>query len=140
MKLRQAVRSDIPAMHRIRLAVRENRLSSLAITEQSYVAEIEETGRGWLVELDGAVVGFCVANVQTGNVWALFVDPEHECRGYGRALHDAMISWLWAQGLDRLWLTTSPATRAERFYESAGWQRVRETGSGEILYELLRPG
>ncbi len=45
-ELRQATRADIPGMHRVRLAVRENRLTSAAITEADYIPAIEVTGRG----------------------------------------------------------------------------------------------
>jgi hypothetical protein len=40
--LRQAQRGDIAAMHRVRLAVRENRLTSAAITEAHYLPAIEQ--------------------------------------------------------------------------------------------------
>ena len=43
--LRQARREDIPAMHRVRLSVQENRLASV-VTEEDYIPAIEETGRG----------------------------------------------------------------------------------------------
>jgi hypothetical protein len=52
-----------------------------------------------------------------------------------------MIEWLWAQGLNSLWLTTEPGTRAQRFYESAGWQLAGTTDRGELRYELTaKPG
>ena len=137
--LRQAHRGDIPAMHRVRLAVRENRLTSSAITEEHYLPAIEETGRGWVVEVDGTVVAFAVGNVETGNIWALFVDPEHEGRGHGRRLHDVMVSWLFSRGLPKLWLSTAPGTRAQRFYEAAGWQLKSVLPQGEVLYELPNP-
>ena len=47
--LRQADRGDIPAMHRVRLAVRENRLTFCVITEEHYIPAIEVTGRGWVI-------------------------------------------------------------------------------------------
>jgi GNAT superfamily N-acetyltransferase len=137
--LRQAHRDDIPAMHRVRLAVRENRLTTMAITPAHYLPAIEETGRGWVVEVDGAVAGFAVGNAMTGNIWALFVDPEHERRGLGRRLHDVMVSWLFSCGLERLWLTTGPDTRARHFYEAAGWQYLGVLASGEAQYELRNP-
>lgn len=133
--IRVATRADIPAMHRIRLAVRENRLTSSVVTEASYIPEIEATGRGWVSVVDGAVRGFAIGNHVTGNIWALFVDPDHEGRGHGRALHDTMVEWLQAQGLPRLWLTTGPDTRARRFYEKAGWTLVRPLPPDEILME-----
>ena len=116
--LRQAQRGDIAAMHRVRLAVRENRLTSAAINEAHYVPAIEQWGRGWVIERQGQVVAFAIGNAQNGNIWALFVEPAHERRGYGKRLHDAMVQWLWSQGLSRLWLTTEPGTRAQRFYGS----------------------
>ena len=126
-------------MHRVRLAVRENRLTSAAINEAHYVPAIEQWGRGWVIERQGQIVAFAVGNAQNGNVWALFVEPAHERRGYGKRLHEAMVEWLWSQGLSRLWLTTEPGTRAQHFYESAGWHSVGEANCGEVQYELLRP-
>ena len=122
-------------MHRIRLAVRENRLVTSVVTEADYVPEIEVTGRGWVAVEDDAVRGFAIGNHVTGNIWALFVDPDHEGRGHGRALHDAMVQRLLAQGLTRLWLTTDPETRARRFYERAGWALVRAAPPNEVLME-----
>lgn len=69
------------------------------------------------------------------NIWALFVDPGLEGRGAGRALHDAMIDWIFGEGLERVWLGTEPGTRAERFYRSAGWRYIGNE-SGDARYEL----
>ena len=108
MMLRLANRADIPGMHRVRLAVRENRLSDPArITEADYIAAMEDLGRTWVIEAGGEVVAFA-SGYATGSVWALFVHPDHEGRGYGKALHATMIDWLWSLGHARLWLTTSP--------------------------------
>jgi GNAT superfamily N-acetyltransferase len=136
--LRQAASSDIEAMHRVRLAVRENRLAS-PISEADYVSEIEVTGRGWVIEADGSVVGFAVGNARSGNIWALFVAPEYQRRGYGRRLHDTMVAWLFGQGLTTLWLNTGRNTRAQFFYEAAGWTLERLEDSGEARYELRNP-
>ena len=136
--LRQARREDVAAMHRVRLAVRENRLRSGAIDHAEYVREIGETGRGWVVEEAGEVVAFAVGNAKTGNIWALFVDPAHERRGHGRRLHDVMVAWLFSRGLDLLWLTTDPGTRAQRFYDAAGWSFAGMLPDGEARYELRR--
>lgn len=137
--LREACRDDIVAMHRVRTAVRENRLASTAIAEADYIPAIEVHGRGWVIEEKGEIVGFAVGDARDGNIWALFVHPEHEKRGYGRQLHDAMISWLWSRGLERLWLTTEPGARAQEFYEAAGWQRMGQTSKGALRFELRAP-
>ena len=136
--LRQALRADIAAMHRVRLAVRENRLTSTALGEADYVPEIEASGRGWVIEAQREIVAFAVGNARTHNIWALFVAPGHEGRGYGRKLHDTMVEWLFDQGIERLWLSTGPGTRAQRFYEAASWSFRRVLPSGEHHLEIER--
>lgn len=134
--MRIATRDDIEALHRIRLAVRENVLSRPElVTHADYVEHLERRGRGWLAEVQGEVVGFAIGRADDGNVWALFVDPAHEGRGIGSALHDAMAAWMIAQGLVRLWLTTDPATRAARFYARRGWLEAGREGA-ELRLEL----
>ncbi len=136
--LRQASRSDIRCIQRVRHAVRENRLTSRTISDDEVVHAIEVAGRGWVVEVDRTVVGFAIGNAQDGNIWALFIDPEHEGRGHGRRLHDTMVAWLWSRGLRRLWLSTEPGTRAQRFYSRAGWTDCGLLPSGELRFELQR--
>lgn len=133
--LRQAVFSDVSDIQRIRRSVRENRLVSTSIGDQQVRDAIEKTGRGWVVESEGQVVAFAIGNAANGSIWALFVHPDHERRGYGRLLHDSMVEWLFSRGLERLWLTTEPGTRAQRFYEAAGWERAGSTDRGELRYE-----
>lgn len=123
-------------MHRVRMAVRENRLVSTVLTEAHYLEQIEQSGRGWVVEVDSEVVGFAIGNAATGNIWALFVHPAHESCGHGLRLHAAMTAWLFAQGCECLWLSTDRDTRAQGFYERAGWQQRQSLPSGEVCYEL----
>jgi GNAT superfamily N-acetyltransferase len=137
--MRQARAADAAAMHRVRMSVAENRLTSVVLTEHDYVAALEDGGRGWVVEEEGKIVGFAVGNAKTGNIWALFVEPGYEGRGYGRQLHDAMVTWLWTQGSSQLWLTTERDTRAERFYREAGWTCIGMVDTGELRFELQRP-
>lgn len=66
-----------------------------------------------MIEQDGRIVGFAIGNAQSGNVWALFVEPSCEGLGGGRLLHDTMLDWLSSLGLRRAWLTTAPRTRAQ---------------------------
>jgi GNAT superfamily N-acetyltransferase len=137
--LRVARRDDVAQIQRVRHSVRENRLTSGVITDAAVVDAIERTGRGWVVEIDGRIVGFAVGNAQTGNIWALFVEPAHEGQGHGRRLHDTMVQWLLSRGLSRLWLSTEPGTRAQRFYEAAGWSSSGVLPSGELLFERTLP-
>ncbi len=140
MSIRVAVVTDIDAMHVVRCAVRENRLSRPdRITSDDYSAMLGRDGRGWVAVVDGRIVGFAVADLCRFNVWALFVDPEHEKRGIGRALHDEMMSWFLAQpGVERVWLTTAPGTRAESFYGRAGWRDCGLDAAGEVRFEIER--
>ena len=136
--LRQARIEDIDGMHRVRLAVRENRLASSAIRHEHYVPEITVTGRGWVITEAEVVVAFAVGNREQSNIWALFVDPLHERKGYGRRLHDTMVEWLFSQEVQRIWLSTDPETRAQHFYEAAGWRFGHVLPDGEHFYELHR--
>jgi GNAT superfamily N-acetyltransferase len=143
MTLRIATPADIEAMHRIRLAVRENRLSDLSrVTPAQYHAMLETRGRGWVYEDSSArdtIVGFAIADHSTRNIWALFVQPGYEGRGIGRALHDAMIEWLFAVGDTPLWLTTDAGTRAARFYAAAGRVAAAPPERGEVRLVLVPP-
>ena len=133
--LRRALAADVPAMHRVRLAVRENPLRSAIVTEADYLPYLEQYGRAWVVEQAGDVLAFAIGDRRDGNIWALFVAPGHERKGYGRRLHDEMVAWLAAQGCARLHLSTQAGTRAERFYRDAGWRECGTTASGEIRFE-----
>lgn len=138
MEIRVATEADIAQMHRIRLAVRENRLADPAMVQpDDYRPLLAQNGRGWVAMADGRIAGFAVADRARGNVWALFVDPEFEGRGAGRMLHDAMMEWFFAEGADSVWLSTDPGTRAEAFYRAAGWHPAGEY-HGEARYEMSR--
>jgi GNAT superfamily N-acetyltransferase len=109
--LRQAAVSDLPDLCRVRYAVSENHLSSLAIPDDQVIEALETTGRGWVIELDGVIVAFAIGDALTGSIGALFVDPQHRGHGYGRRLYDTVVDWLWSQGHDRIWLgMEEPAT------------------------------
>lgn len=137
--LRQACREDIAAIQRVRRSVRENRLGPRSIDNAEVRRYLEVLGRGWVIEVDGEVVAFAIGDATIGNIWALFVDPCHERRGFGRRLHDAMVDWLWSQGLQHLWLATERGTRAEGFYRAAGWREAGTTPHGELAFTLDRP-
>jgi GNAT superfamily N-acetyltransferase len=136
MELRLATVADIEAMHAIRLAVTENRLTDLSrVTTEKYREMLRERGKGWVVEDDaGVIVGFGIADALSRSFWALFVRPGSERRGVGRALHDAMVAWLFAIDERPVWLTTEPNTRAAGFYAAAGWLPQPSPVSGELCF------
>ena len=135
--IRVATAADWKQIHRVRMAVRENVLSDPSrVTQRDYEEMLGRDGRGWVHERDGRIVGFAIGDHARRNIWALFVEPGYEGLGIGRALHDAMVRWLFAQGDATVWLGTTPGTRAEGFYEAAGWRRKGMQPNGEVRFEM----
>jgi GNAT superfamily N-acetyltransferase len=133
-RIRKATAADVAGMHRLRKRVRENRLSiHTSITEKSYVRYIA-AGSAWVAERDGGLSGFAAIDEAAASVWALFVDPEVEGTGVGRALHDTMLEWAREQRLPRLFLSTEENSRAARFYKQGGWTRTGVTPAGEVYF------
>jgi GNAT superfamily N-acetyltransferase len=127
-------------MSRIRLSVRENVLSDPArVTLQMYRDYLDTLGRGWVCELDGEVVGFSYAAVEDASIWALFVLPEFEGRGIAKRLLALATSYLFDQGNDKLILSTTADTRADRFYTAQGWVRGAMKDAVEVHFTLQRP-
>lgn len=138
-KFREATIQDIPAMSRIRLSVRENILSNPArVTEQMYADYLSILGRGWVVEANGEVVGFCYADRENSSIWALFMSPEHEGLGLAKRLLKLAVDWLFELGKESVQLGTGPDTRADRFYAAQGWTRGQVEGAKEVSYTLSR--
>ena len=135
-QLRQATRDDLAGIWRVRYAVRENTLVPGRIDDGEVVAQLEATGRGWVVEEGGEIVAFAIGDASGANVWALFVDPRAEGRGYGSRLHDTMVEWLWTHGLTTLWLDTGAQTKARGFYERRGWRCTALRDDGQVRLEL----
>ncbi len=137
--VREAAREHVPGIQRVRAAVRENRLVSRRIEDTEVIEAIESSGIGFVALIDGEVVGFSIGHTTTGNIWALFVDPEFEGRGIGRQLMDVLVDSLAAHGLKNLHLSTDPGTRAERFYRAFGWQCHGLDEQGEMRFTLSLP-
>jgi GNAT superfamily N-acetyltransferase len=136
---RRAGVDDIPAMRRIRIAVRENALSNPArITEAMYRDYLDALGRGWVAEQDGEVIGFSYADRTDSTIWALFVDPDREGRGAGKQLLRLAVDWLFELGNPEVRLGTAVHTRADRFYAAQGWTRGQMKDDMEVWYRLRR--
>jgi GNAT superfamily N-acetyltransferase len=140
VQYRPAQLSDIPALAEIRASVRENRLVNLRLDSEDYVRALTTEGRGWVAEAeDGHILGFVVGRPARQDIWALFVRPEAEGQGLGTALMVLVETWMFAQGLTTLVLTTAPGTRAERLYQRRGWTKDGPPGPSEQAYRLTGP-
>ncbi len=102
----------------------------LAVSED----DIRDSFREYVVcEIDGAVVGyFAIESICQGSceLEALFVEPAHIGRGYGRALIEAAKSLAAYRGARTLIIQGDP--NAEKFYTAAGGVRVGHRESGSI--------
>jgi GNAT superfamily N-acetyltransferase len=105
-----------------------------------YADYLSVSGKGWLCEVEGEAVGFCVASLKDVSIWALFVKPGFEGRGIGTKLLRLATGWLFSAGASTVRLSTEAHTRADRMYESRGWKRGRVKPDGEVDYQLDRSG
>ena len=135
MILRSATAADIPAIFAIRLAVRENAMSMAGlaangVTPDAVAGLLATTAAGWIA---GAEEGFAIADAEDGSLFALFVRPEREGRGFGRALLREAESWLASQGWHEAWLFTAAnrRLRAQGFYRTHGWRSAGWAPAGE---------
>ncbi len=127
-QLRDMTEADIPALFHVRPRTRENALSlaqleGLGITPHSVAQKLQGTFQGWVGTVQGQVVGFCMADRATGELWVIALLPEHEGQGLGGALMGRAEQWLRDAGCTRAWLTTDvdPRLRAYGFYRHRGW-------------------
>ena len=97
---------------------------------------LTERGKGWVCEIENQIVGFAIADLKGNNIWALFIRPEFEKRGIGKRLQNIMLDWYFSQTQYKVWLGTTPDTRAEGFYRKSGWSEVGMHGEGEIRFEM----
>jgi ribosomal protein S18 acetylase RimI-like enzyme len=101
--------------------------------------------RTWVVEDEDVVVGFAVtgpsqdadADQRTGEVYAIYLEPDRVGTGAGRRLFEHAIEDLRERGFRAatLWVleTNEPA---RRFYEIAGWKPDGTTTSERVDCEM----
>jgi GNAT superfamily N-acetyltransferase len=134
--IRRAVHADEARIFEIRFAVRENRLLTPTRVTSADVSWFIDHAGIWLWDEDGVVKGFSASDTRDGSIWALFVDPEYEGRGIGRALLQAALVPLCQAGYSVAKLSTDRGTRAEQFYRRFGWTEIGGTAKGEVFFEL----
>jgi GNAT superfamily N-acetyltransferase len=137
-KIREVTLKDIEEIQKVRNSVRENVLSNPMLVSDNDVEDyILNRGKGWVAVVNDSIIGFSIVSVVDKNVWALFLRPEFERQGIGRKLHDIMLKWYFEQTDSDIWLSTSPETRAEKFYRSANWKQIGMHGK-ELKLQMTK--
>lgn len=137
MIIREAKINDIHQIQIVRNLVTENTLSDPnLVTNKDCEFFLFTKGKGWVCEINNEIVGFSIVDLIDNNIWALFINPEFEKKGIGKQLHKIMLDWYFNQTKKKVWLGTSPKTRAENFYRKAGWIEIGFHGNNEIKFEM----
>lgn len=111
----------------------------------------------FVVEVDGAVIGFAdvgefrdAPRNEVGELWAMYVHPDHWRTGAGGALMERTLEHLASGGchVGYLWVLTENAP-ARRFYEKWGWEldptiepksfEIDGVAVGEVAYRIDVP-
>ncbi|HMT07747.1 MAG TPA: GNAT family N-acetyltransferase [Pyrinomonadaceae bacterium] len=133
--IREATAADIPVIFDIRLSVKENILTNTnAVTPEVCREYLETNGNGWIAEIDGVAAGFSIASSKNNSIWALFVRPEFESQGIGKALLNQAVAWLFTNGATEITLSTGAGTSADEFYQRQGWHRGETDDDGEVRF------
>jgi len=72
----------------------------------------------------GSIIGFGNLNQKSGEIEALYVDPDHVGRGVGMLILEALENVATNSGLKLLCLSSS--LNAVKFYEMAGYRRQKQ--------------
>ena len=145
MIIREIESADVPAIFAVRIQTLENaisleRLAELGITEESILAAIKDTHKGWLCEVDGEVCGFAMGDRAACEVTVIALLPSHEGQGIGGQLLGSVEAWLAESGCEEIWLTTDVDTdlRAYGFYRRLGWEDWKIEDGDRFLRKRLR--
>lgn len=99
---------------------------------------ISRSACAWVAIEADEVVGFSMADLERGLLFAAFVLPAYEGRGIGKALVEAAETALFARHAV-IWLETGKTTRAAGFYRHRGWDNPIEITDRDIRLEKPRP-
>jgi ribosomal protein S18 acetylase RimI-like enzyme len=128
-------------------------LSSDQLTDhwERVIDRLPATEHLLVVETGGSVVGYAHtgpsrgadAAPETGELYSLYVSPDHWDLGVGRAIHDAGLKAMVDDGYRQatLWMLGTN-DRARRFYGRQGWttvagRRTQEFGGQTVVDERL---
>ncbi|GBC86048.1 Mycothiol acetyltransferase [bacterium HR12] len=144
LRIREGEPKDAEAIARIHVRswqaayrgqLSDDYLDGLSVADrlEQHRTALENAGpyRTWVAEEDGRVVGFAVtgpsqdadADERTGELYAVYLDPDRYGRGIGKLLCDHALADLRERGFRAatLWVLETNE-RARRFYEREGWR------------------
>ncbi len=134
---------DVETLFEIRTSVKENyqsrqEIAKLGITPASVAKMLDKECCAWIAEVKSQPVGFSIANLTEKTILGLFVLPEFENQGIGRALMEITEDWFKKQGIKEISLLTGndPTFRAYGFYLHLGWTAVGLETEGVMKGEM----
>lgn len=158
-RIREAVPKDARAIAEIHVRswqaayrgqLTDDYLDSLTVDGrlEQHRRSLEEPRTGWVTWVAddaGALTGFAVtgpsedadAGERTGELYAIYLDPEQVGTGLGRRLFEHALQDLRSRGFDTatLWVLETNE-RARRFYEVAGWTHDGTVTSERVDCEM----
>lgn len=141
--VRLASANDVSAIFTVRTSYKDIQLSYDALYEfdltEGILTDFIASSCVWVAEANAQVVGFVIADMEGGCVFAVFLLPEHEGRGMGRLLMAEAERHLFIRHHE-IWLETDghEAIRANGFFRKCGWWPAATLGNGDILYTKRR--
>ncbi|AZF47729.1 GNAT family N-acetyltransferase [Pseudomonas sp. R2-7-07] len=142
--IRVATAEDLDTLIKIRTSVVQNHLSveqmaDLGITPQVLADALRAAPCAWVAEVDGQAAAFSMVDLETGEVFAMFVLPSHENLGLGRRLMAVAEAALFVHH-ERVYLVTDgrDEVRANGFYQRLGWLRAGRVEGDDVRYEKSR--
>ncbi|HHP7231321.1 MAG TPA: GNAT family N-acetyltransferase [Xenococcaceae cyanobacterium] len=146
LSIRQAQLEDIETLFEIRTSVKENyqsraAIAKLGITPETVAQMLQKDCRAWIAEISGKAIAFSLANATKKTIFGMFVLPEFEGRGAGRALMHEAETWLFSHNIAEIWLVTgnNPKFRAYGFYLHLGWIPVGVEPNGVMKFIKKQP-
>lgn len=143
INIRVAQAQDVETLFDIRTSVIENHqsraeIAKLGITPETVTQMLQTDCSAWIAEISDRPIGFSIANATEKTIVGMFVLPSFAGRGVGRVLMKAAEDWLWAKGIEEIWLLTgnNPNFRAYGFYLHLGWIPVGVEVDGAMKGEM----
>lgn len=159
LRIREAVPADARAIAEIHVRswqaayrgqLTDDYLDGLSVDDrlEQHRRSLEEPPaewRTWITQDGARVVGFAVtgpsqdadATERTGEVYAIYLEPDRVGTGAGRALFEHAVGDLRERGFEAvtLWVLETN-DRARRFYEVAGWEHDGTVTSERVDCEM----